>query len=76
MGQQKSAGKFEIKKFLLTGLGGSRLHTSRGCTRRSRQDACRESSRTGARDFIVVPGWDDLGFPGEGQIGQFQPKKN
>lgn len=29
----------------------------------------------GARDFIVVPGWDDLGFPGEGQIGQFQPKR-
>ena len=27
-----------------------------------------------AHYFIVVPRWDDIGFRGEGQTGQFQPK--
>lgn len=29
----------------------------------------------GAHYFIVVTGRNDKGFPGEGQIGQFQPKR-
>ena len=29
----------------------------------------------GAHYIIVVPGWNDIGFRAEGQIGHFQPKR-
>lgn len=47
----------------------------RGHKVRSKKMPTVREAGTGAHVFISVCRWSALGFPGEGQIGQFKPKE-